>query len=167
MTSWIRRQPLISFFVLSCLLSWWPAALFVVNLSPVPNAGFGPFLAALIVLAVTEGRGGVRRLLRSMIRWRVRPSAYVAAIGLPLLASGAAMLATLASGGDADPAKISLWTQIPVTLVLMLLIPGLGGAWEEPGFRGTRCRAWNAVSAGWPAPWCWVCCGWRGTCRCS
>jgi membrane protease YdiL (CAAX protease family) len=26
--------------------------------------------------------------------------------------------------------------EIPATLVLVLLIPGVGGAWEEPGFRG-------------------------------
>jgi membrane protease YdiL (CAAX protease family) len=134
MTSWIRTRPLVAFFALSCLLSWWPAALYAVHLSPVPNAGFGPFLAALIVLGVTEGRAGIGRLLRSMIAWRVRPLAYAAAIGLPLLAGGTAIAATIATGGHAT--GLAQWTEIPVTLVLILLIPGLGGAWEEPGFRG-------------------------------
>jgi membrane protease YdiL (CAAX protease family) len=31
---------------------------------------------------------------------------------------------------------VATWTEIPGTLLLILLIPGLGGAWEEPGFRG-------------------------------
>ena len=50
----------------------------VVALAPVcsgPRAdyiiGFGPFLAALIVLALIRGKVGVLGLLRRMVRWRV------------------------------------------------------------------------------------------------
>src|SRR4051812_12908221 len=80
----IRRRPLASFLLLSCLLSWWPAGLHAMGVPGPPIAGFGPFLAALIVLAVTQGRPGTRRLLTSMIQWRAPGRAYLAAIGLPL-----------------------------------------------------------------------------------
>jgi uncharacterized protein len=133
----VRRAPLVSFLVLSCLLSWWPAALYAAGASPVPIAGFGPFLAALIVLAMTTGRSGITRLLRSMVRWRVPSRVYVSAIGLPVLASGTAIVANLALGA-AQPiqADVALWSSVPFTMLAVLLIPGIGGAWEEPGFRG-------------------------------
>jgi uncharacterized protein len=133
----VRRRPLTSFFVLSCLLSWWPALLYFVDASPVPVAGFGPFLAALIVLGATGGRAGVRELLRSMVTWRVPGRAYLLAIALPLFFSGAATLANLALGA-AEPSATDLaaWTSIPATALFVLLVPGIGGAWEEPGFRG-------------------------------
>jgi membrane protease YdiL (CAAX protease family) len=132
----IRRRPLIAFFTLACALSWWPGILYLLGLSPLPVAGFGPFLAAVTVLSVTEGRAGIGRLLRSMVQWRVPARVYLMAIGTPLLVSGTAVLANLALGADVDPAKIGLWTGIPVTMLAVLLIPGMGGAWEEPGFRG-------------------------------
>jgi CAAX protease family protein len=136
MTQLIRRRPLTAFFVLSCVLSWWAGGLYLIGASPEPIASFGPFVAALLVLSITEGRAGVVRLLRAMVTWRVPARAYLAAIALPLLASGAAIAGIIALGGRADPAAALLWTDVPVTLVLVLLIPGLGGAWEEPGFRG-------------------------------
>ena len=133
----VRRRPLISFFLLSCLLSWWPAVLYCMDASPTPIAGFGPFLAALIVLGAIGGRAGVRGLFRSMVQWRVPPRAYLLAIGLPLLFSGVAILANLALGAaDPSASDLATWTAIPVTALFVLLIPGIGGAWEEPGFRG-------------------------------
>jgi len=137
LTGAVRRAPLSSFLVLSCLLSWWPAALYAAGLSPLPIAGFGPFLAAVIVLGLTAGRPGITRLLRSMVAWRAPSRSYLAAIGLPLLVSGTAILANLALGA-AQPggAELDLWKQVPILLVVVLLVPGLGGAWEEPGWRG-------------------------------
>jgi len=59
----VRRHPLIWFAVLSLLLSWWAWPLYGLGLMPLPIASFGPFLAALIVLMVTEGSqdGGAMR----------------------------------------------------------------------------------------------------------
>lgn len=133
----VARSPLSSFFVLAAILSWWPGLLYLAGWSPTPIAGFGPFLAAVVVLAATGGRTAVTGLLRSMVRWRVPVRSYVAAIGLPLLVSGASIVADLALGA-AGPraADWALWTDIPTTMLVILLVPGLGGAWEEPGFRG-------------------------------
>ncbi|HSF99104.1 MAG TPA: type II CAAX endopeptidase family protein [Ornithinibacter sp.] len=132
----VGRRPLTSFFLLSCLLSWWPALLYSMGASLVPVASFGPFLAALIVLGATRGRAGVRALFRSMIAWRVPRRAYLLAIGLPLMFSGAAILANLAWGAEPSASDLATWTSIPVTALFVLLVPGIGGAWEEPGFRG-------------------------------
>ena len=132
-----QSYPLTLFFALSLPLSWWPWALYVYGLSPVPNAGFGPFIAAMIVLGLREGRPGMGRLLRSMVAWRAPLRAYLVAIGLPILISGIAIWLNLAMGAARpSPAATAAWVDIPVTLVLVLLIPGLAGAWEEPGFRG-------------------------------
>src|SRR5215218_7481621 len=78
LVSLIRRHPLISFFVLAYALSWWPIAFYAAGLSPSPIISFGPFLAALVVLAATQGKTGVVGLLRRIVRWRCgaqRPSA--------------------------------------------------------------------------------------------
>lgn len=133
----VRRRPLSCFFLLSCLLSWWPAVLYAMDASPVPIAGFGPFLAALVVLGATSGRTGVQALFRSMVTWRVPRRAYLLAIGLPLVFSSGAILANLALGAARPSAgDLATWTSIPVTALFVLLVPGVGGAWEEPGFRG-------------------------------
>jgi hypothetical protein len=73
------NSPLSSFFVLSCLFSWWPAALGAAGWSSADGlAGFGPFLAAVLVLALTEGRGGVRDLLSGWSGggWRLGPMSW-------------------------------------------------------------------------------------------
>lgn len=134
----VKAHPLASFFVLSCLFSWWPSALAAAGWSSSGGlAGFGPFLAAVLVLALAEGRGGVRQLLVRMVRWRVGPRAYLLAIGIPVVITGAAVGLTLASGAAVPSgAALGSWTQLPLLVAMMLLIPGVGGAWEEPGFRG-------------------------------
>ena len=72
-----------------------------------------------------------------MVAWRAPLRAYAAAIGLPLLISGAAVVLNLAMGATRPgAAALGAWVDIPATLVLVLLVPGLAGAWEEPGFRG-------------------------------
>ncbi|HEY6664293.1 MAG TPA: CPBP family intramembrane glutamic endopeptidase [Propionibacteriaceae bacterium] len=137
--SLVRRYPLTTFFVLACALSWWPWILYSVGLVPTPIVGVGPFLAALVVLAVTEGKSGVVGLLRRMVRWRVGLQWYAVALLLPIVVTLAAaalnvfLLGAQPSSSAVDPG--GLWTLLS-TFFLLLLIPGIGGSWEEPGFRG-------------------------------
>src|SRR6187200_1376106 len=124
----VRRHPLIWFAVLSIVLSWWAWPLYSLDLLPVPVASFGPFLAALIVLAVTEGRSGIVGLLRRMGRWRVGAVWYPVALALPLALSAAAVMINVALGAQVDLSMAAVgWVGI---------LPGFGGAWEEPGWRG-------------------------------
>ena len=134
----VRRHPLIVFFVLAYVFSWWSWPLYALGLSPSPIIAFGPFLAAILVLALTTGKGGVVTLLRRMVRWRVRPVWYAVALLLPVaISGGAALLNVVVLGASApSPAELGVWSGLAPTFFLRLLVPGIGGAWEEPGWRG-------------------------------
>src|SRR3712207_3566967 len=79
----MRKYPLVAYFVLAYVLTWWVYPLLRIN----PLIGllglFGPALAAIVVTAATEGRSGVRTLLGRVVRWRVSVPWYLVALGLP------------------------------------------------------------------------------------
>jgi uncharacterized protein len=133
----VRRHPLVVFFVLAYALSWWPWILYAFDLSPLPIVGFGPFLAAIVVLAVTRGKAGVMALLRRMVRWRVSPVWYAVALLLPIAITVAATVLNVLFGAQApSSAELSGWSGLVPGFFVLLLVPGFGGAWEEPGWRG-------------------------------
>ena len=137
--SLVRRYPLTTFFVLACALSWWPWILYSFGLVPNPIVGVGPFLAALLVLAVTEGKSGVVGLLRRMVRWRVGLQWYAVALLLPIvvtLAAAALNVFLLGAQRTSRVADLGGLSSFLLLFLLSLLIPGLAGTWEEPGFRG-------------------------------
>jgi membrane protease YdiL (CAAX protease family) len=135
--SLVKRYPIITFFVLAYALSWlgWP--MWALGLYPIPVFSFGPFLAALVVLAITHGKSGVGGLLRQMVRWRVGLGWYAAALLVPVAITLAATGLNVLLGARApSSADLGGWTDLLPAFFLILLIPGLGGAWEEPGWRG-------------------------------
>jgi membrane protease YdiL (CAAX protease family) len=132
----VKRHPLVAFFVLAYALSWWALILYAFDLSPIPVAPFGPFLAALVVLAITSGKTGIVGLLRRMVRWRIGLRWYAVAL-LPAGLTVAATVLNVMLGAQApSPAELGGWTSLLPGFFLILLVPGLGGAWEEPGWRG-------------------------------
>jgi uncharacterized protein len=137
-SSMVKRHPLITFFVLAYALSWWGWPLYALDLLPVPIASFGPFLAALVVLAVTRGKSGAGGLLRRMVRWRVGLRWYTVALLLPVVLSLAATLLNVFMFGAQTPSSAELggWSNLFTLFAILLLVPGFGGAWEEPGWRG-------------------------------
>jgi uncharacterized protein len=128
--STVRRHPLITFFVLAYAFSWWP----------LPFGGFlplGPLVGALIVLAITEGRAGLRELGSRMIRWRVGWVWYVVALGLPLAVHLISVALNVALGAGAPSlAQFSPLSGIIVVFALRLVSPLDVPLGEEPGFRG-------------------------------
>ena len=134
LVSLIRRYPLITFFVLACALSWWPWILYSFDLVPTPIVGFGPFLAALVVLALTRGKTGVVGLLRRMVLWRVGLQWYAAALGLPIgvtLTAAAINVFVLGAQPSSSAAELGGWSSLIPTFFILLLIPGrlsMGGA---------------------------------------
>ena len=137
--SLVRSYPLSAFFVLACALSWWPWILYSFGLLPNPIVGFGPFLAALVVLAVTEGKSGMMGLLRGVVRWRVGIQWYAVALLLPIVVTfdaAAFNVFLLGAQRTASAADLGGWSSFLLLFLLWLLIPGLAGTWEEPGFRG-------------------------------
>jgi len=138
MLSLVKRHSIISFFVLTYALSWLAWPLWASGLYPIaPVFSFAPFLAALVVLAVTHGKSGAGGLLRRMVRWRVGLRWYAVALLLPAgLALAATVLNVLLGAHAPSAAELGGWTGLLPAFFLVLLIPGLGGAWEEPGWRG-------------------------------
>ena len=134
----VKRYPMASFFGLAYLLSWWawlqyPDGIwFTAIFSP------GPFLAAIIVLALTTGKSGIKDLLKRMIQWRVGLRWYAVALGLPtvltLLATGLNIFWLGAPGPTTE--QLSDWIWIIPTIIALMVVPGIGGVWEEPGWRG-------------------------------
>lgn len=133
----VRRNPLIAFVVLTYVLSWWAWPLYAFGWIPLTVAAFGPFLAALVVLAITDGKPGVTGLLRRMVRWRIGLAWYAMAVLLPVGLTCTATALNVLSGAQADlAASLDNWPSLFSTFALVLLVPGVGGAWEEPGWRG-------------------------------
>src|ERR671910_3182835 len=113
LVSLIRRYPLVSFFVLAYALSWWPWVLYALDLLPQPIVGFGPFLAALVVLAITSGKTGVVGLVRRMVRWRVAPVWYAVALLVPVAITLAATVLNIVLGAQApSSAQLGSWPSL-------------------------------------------------------
>ena len=123
--------------MLTYALAWLAWPVWALGLYPNPVFPFAPFLAALLVLGVTRGRTGMVGLLGRMVRWRVGLRWYAVALLLPVAITLAAAVFNVLLGAQApSSAELGGWTGLLPTFFLMLLIPGLGGAWEEPGWRG-------------------------------
>jgi|SRR5215217_7557327 len=132
----VRRHPIIAFFVLTFVLSWWTIPLYVVGLSPSPLFP-GPLLAALIVIPITQGFSGLRDLGSRMIRWRVGWRWYAAALGIPLAAAAVAWALNVALGAPTPSlATLPALTSIIMVFGIKLLNPLNGPMGEEPGWRG-------------------------------
>jgi len=157
--TFIKRHPVVCFFVLAYALTW----------GAIPwNSFFAPgaLIAAVVVVALTEGRRGLIRLGSRLIRWRVSWVWYAIAIAVPLLVRFISTSINVALG--ASPPSLSLltpWYGLPLALALHMVSPFGGPLMEEPSFRGfaqpklqeTRSRlAATAIMAvlvtGWHAP---------------
>ncbi|PZG55350.1 CPBP family intramembrane metalloprotease domain-containing protein [Spongiactinospora gelatinilytica] len=150
LTGFIRRRPLLSFFILANTLSWlawipyilsgtglgvwewsFPAVLGTTQiLGMLPGAYLGPIVSAYLVTRIADGRPGVRRWTARLWKWRVSWRWYLGVlVGVP----GALTVTSLAiSGGQiqAPPAQV-----LVLYLPLMLLQFITTGIAEEPGWR--------------------------------
>jgi membrane protease YdiL (CAAX protease family) len=128
--SLVKRHPIITFFVLTYAIGW--------GLIPFWTFQAGsPFIAALIVIPLTQGVAGLKELGWRMIRWRVRWYWYVVAIGVPLAVVGLTAGLNVALGASA-PSMIqySSVSTILLMFAVRLVNPGDGPLGEEPGWRG-------------------------------
>ena len=152
MQALLKRHPITSYFLLSFLLAWavWiPVGLFVPNVvtAHILPGAWAPTIAALVLTAVLDGRAGVRRLLRGVLKWRVAWYWYVFAILGPTLVVFAAILVHLLLGGTAPtlagiaarfglPAERAMLVLGFLPLVYVTTIFAGGPIAEELGWRG-------------------------------
>ncbi len=76
LTLFVKRHPLVTFFILTYALTW---ALVPLIGGVIPQM---PLLAAVIVLAFSEGNAGLKALFRQATHWRVGWIWYLIAPGL-------------------------------------------------------------------------------------
>jgi uncharacterized protein len=125
----VRRHPIITFFVLTYAIGW--------GLIPFWTFQAGsPFIAALIVIPLTQGLSGLKELGLRMIRWRVRWYWYVVAVGMPLAVVALTATLNVALGASAPSLAFGSVTTILMVFAMRLVNPGDGALGEEPGWRG-------------------------------
>jgi uncharacterized protein len=135
--SWVRQHRLTSFFVLAYLVSWTPWAFDAAGMSlGTPFFPGGPLVAALVVIAVADGRRGFRELGSRLIRWRVGWVWYAVALGLPVLMVLATGVVTWWLGAPAPDLSAIAWTDVALVLAVRMVNPTDSALGEEPGFRG-------------------------------
>jgi uncharacterized protein len=126
----VRQNPIITFFVLTYAIGWGCIPFWTFQ------AG-SPFIAALIVISLTQGVAGLKELGWRMIRWRVRWYWYVVAIGVPLAVIGLSAGLNVALGASAPSmVQFSSVSTILLVFAVRLINPGDGALGEEPGWRG-------------------------------
>ncbi len=134
LAGWIRRHRLITFFVLAYALAWWSWPLYQYDIWPRQAFdAIGALLAAIVVIAVAEGRAGFRDLGRRMIRWRVPWYYYAFALLLPVVLRAATTVVN-----DAPPPDWTnlSWSSFALAFLIRLVNPMDGPLAEEPSWRG-------------------------------
>lgn len=148
-TPWIKKYSLVAYFILAYGVTWIieiPLALSVQGVIQVQIpmkihylGAFGPMIAALIMLSLTEGWAGIRRLLSRWFKWRVEVRYYAFAILGPIAFFFLAVLIDrVVRGSWPDLSLLGEADYLPYVgplgaLLVWLLTYGLG---EETGWRG-------------------------------
>lgn len=132
----LTRRRIFWFFIATFVLSWagivgnriWPASAWQAPVSP-----YGPLLAALLVIGLTEGRDGLRRWWGVWKNFRAPAWLYAASflvpIGMILASLGVASL----SGVTVGPLPERDWSEFLILVPILLLN---GPLQEAPSFRG-------------------------------
>ena len=136
-SGWLKHHRLLAFFVLTYAISWasWPA--YAAGLIPrMEFLPIGPLAAAIIVIALAEGRPGFRAWGRRLIRWRVGWVWYAVALLLPVAIVLVTGLTNMTLGASASGLGQLTWSGLLTVFAVRLINPLDGPLGEEPGFRG-------------------------------
>jgi len=121
----LKRYAILLFFPLAYLLSWWSI------LVPQAQGGIlphGPAFAALLLVALTEGRTGLSVWWKRIMNWRVHWTWYLAAPAILIAFQLGAGLINLALGATLHSLD---WSKLWPSMILLIF---LGGQWEELGW---------------------------------
>jgi hypothetical protein len=92
---------------------------------------FAPGLAAIVMIALTDGKAGLRELRRRLFQWRVGVGNYIFVLGVTGLCVAIALAIYHALGGALP--KLDAWYTPLIYLLFFLLLAPL---WEEICWRG-------------------------------
>jgi membrane protease YdiL (CAAX protease family) len=146
-TSTKDSRNLIAYFTLAYAISWSigvPLALGKQGIIPpiLPLwahyfVAYGPMLSALFATWVSQGQPGLRELGKRMIKWRVRPIWWIAALSPLIIGFVVVLILNLVTGSEINLSTLGEVKFLPPlgigALVLWTLTFGIG---EEVGWRG-------------------------------
>ncbi|HSG41932.1 MAG TPA: CPBP family intramembrane glutamic endopeptidase [Anaerolineales bacterium] len=133
MKTFINRNKISSFFILTLLIGWFP---WYTGQGSIIFAA--PALAAFIVAFLANGREGIGEILRSLGRWRANWRWYVFILFSPAILYALAIGVHILLGGTAPQFPLLRENQFMVLMVFIIfLLPWQSSAFlEEIGFRG-------------------------------
>ena len=149
MSTFIRRRPLLSYFLLACGLSWLVAVPLMLSRRGILPfeisdaweilAAFGPFVAALLVAYSLNGKRGATSIFKSLLNWRVNGFWALFCIFTPGLLLLAAIIFVLMSSGkmpDFESERAMAFSTFAGFIELFVVTGLVQGLGEEPGWRG-------------------------------
>lgn len=136
--TWINNHPLLSFVVVAYGFSWGLWAFMLTQMGYINWVGsFGPTLAAIVVVGISQGRSGLKNLLRPILAWRFGINWYFFIIVGCILVFVLGLWAYMLLGGVLSlprEAVVSQLVLVPIYYLIVLFIGGPLG--EEIGWRG-------------------------------
>jgi len=145
-TDFTRQYPLAAFFLLTFVLSWGVTPLAeaiyartnsVLFALPFALLSVGPFVAALMISAITGGKNGMWALLRRFTIWKVGWGWYFVALFLqPALNMTAIYLNVWLGAPVPTIADFGPWSSLLGAFAIRLVNPFDGPLKEELGWRG-------------------------------
>lgn len=168
--SFTRQYPLVAYILLNYALSWtflYPCYQAILNaeegtfpllaLIGIPG-GFGPSIAAVMVVALNEGKTGVRRLLRRFKSFNLHWKWYLFVLTLPVGLYYLATISTVLFGFDLGSTAYN--EGVKMALVYLILALPFGPLMEELGWRGymlpTLLQQYNVFKSSLILGFCWA-----------
>jgi len=150
----MKKYALVTFFFLAYLFTWsnWlPQALNSRGIASIQVPGFvtilsgyGPALAAIIVVSLAYGRQGLREMFGRLFKWRVGIQWYLIALLMPAFVIFLAISINKWTGGVAPDFSSAVFPFGPpetpfiqkLVILILVFILGFDGLGEEIGWRG-------------------------------
>ncbi|UMZ73746.1 CPBP family intramembrane glutamic endopeptidase [Natranaerofaba carboxydovora] len=131
----VKHYPIVSFFVLAYLISWtfWLPFIFSSTSIFWLLGGFGPLIAAVLVVFNNEGKSQAKQFIKGIFRLKVALGWYFFALILPIIIYYFAYQMYLFRGGTVEDFVTPSIFFYPIALIFATLF---GGGQEEVGWRG-------------------------------
>lgn len=136
--AWIKHHPLVSFLAVAFGFSWGLWAVMLSQTGHINWAGsFGPTVAAIAVVGISQGRSGLKNLLRPILAWRFGAGWYFFIFIGCILIFVLGLWAYTLLGGALFLPREAIMSQLVLVPLYYLIVFFIGGPLgEEIGWRG-------------------------------